>query len=122
MNSIMKNVVDKSIQLENLQIYFKLFKLHKSYLALISDQKAMGIGDVTLGTPPKLKGSKSASSSYNLFGIRQQLLSSILIKRITKYLDAPVLLVLYIKSKIEENEITKPLINFINKNLQSLEE
>jgi len=116
----METIIERSVQLEEFVIYFKLFKLHKSYLALISDQKEMGIGDVTLASPQRIKGVKSTSSSYNIFGIHQNLLSSVIAKRITNQLDAPVLLLLFIKSKIEEDEKTKSIINFINKNLKKL--
>lgn len=116
----METIIEESVQLEEFVIYFKLFKLHKSYLALISDQKEMGIGDVTLASPQRIKGVKSTSSSYNIFGIHQNLLSSVITKRMTNQLDSPVLLLLFIKSKIEENEITKSIINFINENLKKL--
>lgn len=116
----MKVLIDKLIEIEEIVFFFKLFKLHKSYLALISDQKEMGIGDVTLASPERIKGVKSTSSSYNLFGIHQKLLSSVIAKRMTNYLDAPVLVLLFMKNKVEEKEFTPPLVEFINNCLEEV--
>ncbi|TXT63560.1 MAG: hypothetical protein BAJALOKI3v1_350033 [Promethearchaeota archaeon] len=118
----MKLILDKSFQVDKLKLYLKLFKLHKSYLAFLSDQKEMGIGDVTLGSPQRIKGVKSTSSTYHLFGIQQKLLSSVITKRMTNFLDMPVLLLLFIKEKVEENEIARPIVDFINENLKDLRE
>ena len=36
---MMKNLIERDITIEDIKIYLTLFKLHKSYLLLISDQK-----------------------------------------------------------------------------------
>jgi hypothetical protein len=42
------------------------------------------------------------------------LLSTIIAERASNALNAPVLLLLFLKSKIEEKKIVKPIINFLN--------
>ena len=60
----MKLLAEKEKIIDDLPIYLTLFQLHKSFLLLISDQKEMGIGNVTLGSPPTIEGIKSTSASY----------------------------------------------------------
>ncbi len=78
----------------------------------------MGIGTVTLGNPPLIEGMKSPNVSYNLFGIEAKLLSTILVEKAANALKAPVLLLLFIKNKIKNEDIIKPLSNFLNKILE----
>jgi hypothetical protein len=110
----MKLLAERNIEVENFKIFLNLFQLFKSFLLLISDQEDMGIGNVTLGSPSIVKGVKSPTSSYNLFGMNGNLLSTIIAERASNALNAPVLLLLFLKSKIEEKKIVKPIINFLN--------
>lgn len=117
----MKCLVEKNFVFDEITFYFSLFKMHKSYLLLISDQEEMGIGSVTLGSPPLIDGLKSATSSYNLFGVNKKLLSTILSERASHLLKSPVLLLLFLKIKKTEEELAKPLVNFLNEILTGLE-
>ena len=68
----MKRIVEKSVDIDETIVYLALYQLHKSYLLLISDQKDLGIGSVTLGSPPMIDGLKSTavtstSNSYMNF-------------------------------------------------------
>ena len=110
----MKLLAEKNIKIDDILFYLILFKLHKSYLLLISDQKNMGIGSVTLGSPPTINGLKSTAASYKLFGVNKQLLSTIIAERASYILKAPVLLLLFLKIKKKEEDIAKPLISFLN--------
>jgi hypothetical protein len=80
----------------------------------------MGIGDVTLGTPSKIEGVKSTSSTFNLFGMHNNLISSVIAKKSAFVLKKPILVLFFCTAEIEENEIIKPLVSFINKNLNEL--
>jgi hypothetical protein len=111
----MKLLAEEDIIIDDYTIFIKLFKLHKSFLILISDQHDMGIGNVTLGSPPTIEGIKTPTASYNLFGMNTKLLSTIIAEKAANILKAPVLLLIFLKSKKENNEIIKPIINFINK-------
>jgi len=116
----MKPLAEDNIEIDEITIYLNLFKLHKSFLLLISDQPNMGIGNITLGSPPAIKGLKSLTASYNLFGIDKKLMSTIIAERASNLLKAPVLLLLFLKSKKSDNEILKPLVNFLNKTLKKV--
>jgi len=118
----MKKLADKSIEIDNTIIYLTLFKLHKSYLLLISDQKDMGIGSVTLASPPLVEGLKSTAASYNLFGVDQKLLSTIISEKTSNILKAPVLLLLFLKIKKNEEGIAKQLMKFLNEILKDIME
>lgn len=110
----MKLLAEENIVTGDITIYVKLYQLHKSFLLLISDQLNMGIGNVTLGSPPMIEGLKSPTASYNLFGVNSNLLSTIIAERAANILKAPVLLLLFLKSKKDDNNIIKPLIDFLN--------
>ena len=116
----MKFLTERNIEVENLKIYLTLFKLYKSYLLLISDQRDMGIGNVTLGSPSVVKGVRSPTSSYNLFGMNGNLLSTIIAEKATNTLNAPVLLLLFLKNKFEDEKIIKPIINFLKEVLEEI--
>ncbi len=117
----MKCIVEKSFVSDEITYYLSLFKMHKSYLLLISDQEEMGIGSVTLGSPPLIDGLKSTTSSYNLFGVNKKLLSTILSEKASHLLKSPVLLLLFLKINKSEEELAKPLVNFLNEILTELE-
>jgi len=116
----MKLLIERNLEVEKIKIFLTLFKLHKSYILLISDQEDMGIGNVTLGSPSIIKGVKSPTTSYNLFGMNSKLLSTIITERASNALKAPVLLLLFIKSKIKDEKIVKPIINFLNLILEEI--
>ena len=118
----MKLLAKENIKIEDITVYLNLFKLHKSFLLLISDQPSMGIGNVTLGSPPIIEGIKSPTASYNLFGMNSKLLSTIIAERASNLLKAPVLLLLFLKSRKYDEEIIKPLVNFLNKVLKKITE
>ncbi|MFX1337573.1 MAG: hypothetical protein ACFFDK_03100 [Promethearchaeota archaeon] len=115
-------VINKDFLIDNLKIYAVLFKLHNSFLLLISDQKEMGIGNVTLGSPPLTEGLKPISASYSLFGVNKKLLSTIISEKASHTLKKPVLLLLFLRDRTKEEEIAKPLLSFVEKILTELVE
>ena len=118
----MRLLADISKEIDENKINLKIFKLHKSYLLLISDQEEMGIGSVTLASPPTVKGLKSTVASYNLFGIEDKLLSTIISERTSNKLGKPVLVLLFLKTIKREKEIAKPIINLLNETLNQIME
>jgi len=116
----MKLIKEDSVQIDEIVFYLEIYKLHKSYLITLSNKKEMGIGDVTLGTPSKIEGVKSTSSTFNLFGMHNDLISSVIAKKSAFLLNKPVLILFFCTTEIEENLIIKPLISFLNKNLNEL--
>ncbi len=116
----MKLLSERNIEVENIKIYLTLFKMYKSYLLLISDQGDMGIGNVTLGSPSIINGVKAPTTSYNLFGIKSKLLSTIIAERASSLLNAPVLLLLFLKTNMKDEKIVKPIINFLNHTLDEI--
>ena len=116
----MKLLAEHSINVDEYIIYLKLFKLYKSFLLIISDQKDLGIGNVTLGSPPMVEGIKAPTASYNLFGMNSKLLSTIIAEKASKVLNAPVLLLLFLRNKKKDEEILKPLVNFVNEVLDEI--
>lgn len=116
----MKLLVEKSKELEDFTVFLALYELHKSYLLLISDQKEMGIGSVTLGSPPTIEGFKATSATYTLFGVYEKLLSTIIAEKASFLLKAPVLLMLFLKLKKKEEDIAKPLVNFLDEILSEV--
>ncbi len=119
---VMKLLVDQNFTIDDYVIYINLFKLHNSFLLLISDQEDLGIGNVTLGAPSIVEGIKSPTASYNLFGLNSKLISTIIAEKASKVLNAPVLLLLFLKNKKKEEKIIKPLIKFVNEILEGLTE
>ena len=118
----MKPIVSNSTDIDDITIYLCLFKMHKSYLLLISDQEEMGIGSVSLGSPPLIEGIKAINSSYSLFGVDKKILSTIITEKATIMLKKPVLLLLFLKTKKDEKELGKGLIEFLNQNLSNIAE
>ena len=116
----MKLLAERNVEIDEIKIYLNLYKLYKSFLLLISDQEDMGIGNVTLGNPPIIEGIKSPTASYSLFGMNTKLLSTIIAEKASKALNAPVLLLFFVKNKIEDKKIAKSLINFLNEILNDL--
>ncbi len=116
----MELVADKSFLIDEIPIYLKIFELFKSYLIIISNKKEMGIGDVTLGTPSRIKGLKSTSSTFNLFGMHNDLVSPIIAKKSSFILNKPVLVLFFCTVEIEESSFIKPLITSVNASLNEL--
>ncbi|MFW9818558.1 MAG: hypothetical protein ACFFE5_03020 [Candidatus Thorarchaeota archaeon] len=116
----MKSLAEENIKIDDITIYLNLFKLHKSFLLLISDQEDMGIGNVTLSSPSVIEGIKSPTASYSLFGMDTKLLSTIIAEKATNILKAPVLLLLFMKNKKSDADIIKPLVKFLNETLKKV--
>ncbi|NVM45657.1 MAG: hypothetical protein HWN79_12150 [Candidatus Lokiarchaeota archaeon] len=116
----MKLIIERSKQLDRITLFISIFKLHKSYLVLISDQETMGIGNVTLGIPPTIEGMKVSAATHQLFGIQQKILSNIIVEKISSFFNAPVLLLLFLKSISDDHEISKPLSLFLNEVLTDI--
>jgi len=122
----MELIIEEALEIEDFTIYLKIFKLHKSYLVLLSDNHDMGIGNVTLASPPSIEGLKSTAASYKLFGVGDSLLNTIIAEKISFLLRAPALTLIFLNQKIEDTEVAKPIISrldalisqFIEKNSQ----
>jgi hypothetical protein len=110
----MKAIIERSKQLDKIKIHISIFILHKSYLVLISDQETMGIGNVTLGIPPSIEGMKVSAATHQLFGVQQKILSNVIVEKMSSFFNAPVLLLLFLKSVSNDQEVSKPLILFLN--------
>lgn len=110
----MELVIDRTETIEELSIFLKIYKLHNCYLVLISDHKEMGIGNVTLASPPMVEGMKSTSASSHIFGVDKKLISTIISEKVSNYLKSPILLLLFIKKSVVEQELIKSLMKFIN--------
>jgi len=116
----MNLIVKHKEPIDGFTVYLKLFQLYKSFLLMISDHANMGIGNVTLGNPSTIEGMKPISTSYNVFGFKNNLLSTIISERASFVLKSPVLLLLFLKTKKNEEEILKPLTNFVNRALEKI--
>lgn len=116
----MKLLVEKEKLVNDRRIFLKIFKLFKSYLILISDQKEMGIGNVTLANPPMIEGMKSTSSSYKLFGVGNDLLSTIIAERSSFMLNTPVLLLVFVRVKEEIQKNIKEITELLNLSLEEI--
>jgi len=68
-----------------------IIQLQKSFLVLVSDQPEYGIGTVTLSSPPTIEGLDAASSPFNIFGMKNNLLANLIGKMASKHLSFPVL-------------------------------
>lgn len=116
----MEQIINKSVNIDGTIIYLSLYKLHKSYLLLVSDQKDLGIGSVTLGSPPMIEGLKSTAASYRLFGVNKKLLSTIIAEKASSVLKAPVLLLLFLKVEKKEEDLARPLAEFLKEVLSDI--
>jgi len=116
----MEQILERNVDINGTIIYLALYKLHKSYLLLISDQKDLGIGSVTMGSPPMIEGLKSTAASYRLFGVDKKLLSTIIAEKASNVLKSPVLLLLFLKVEKKEEELAKPIAEFLNEVLNDI--
>ena len=110
----MKLVIQRNRFIDTHNIYIKLFQMHKSYLLLVSDQEEMGIGNVTLSSPPTIEGLNSTAASYGLFGIKEKIISKIIAEKASRILKTPVLLLYFLKNVKDEENIAKELTSFFN--------
>ncbi|MHA1765392.1 MAG: hypothetical protein ACTSWX_00455 [Promethearchaeota archaeon] len=89
-------------------IYATFIALYKSYLLLITDQQEFGIGNVTLSGPPTELG-QASTSPFNMFGLKNPLLSNMIGKTASKQLKSPVISMIFIKEKELKTEIVMKL-------------
>jgi|SRR6056297_1549749 len=88
-------------------VFSAIIKLKHSYLTLVTDQEEYGIGTLTLATAPnELFESKGAASSpYNFFGLKYNLLTNVISKMLSKELKKPAMVMLLIKKEGIKSEI-----------------
>lgn len=116
----MKLIIEQTKEINEESFYIKLFRLHKSYLLLISNNPEMGIGSVYLGIPPTIEGLKPSTANYGLFGMGRELLGKIITERCSFFLKSPILLLLFLKTKKKDEDIIKPLIKTLNNLLEKV--
>jgi hypothetical protein len=110
----MEEISKEIIEIDDKKFYMVLYKLYNSFLFLLSDQKEMGIGNVTLSSPPLFKGAKAISTSYKLFGVDSEFISKAIAEKLSRKVNEPVLILTFLKEKIKENKTIKKLIEIIN--------
>ena len=110
----MEPILERNLLINDVCFYISLFKLHKSHLLLLSDQKEMGIGSVTLSSPSLIEGVKTTSSSYSLFGIKNKIANKLIVERVANLLNTPVLLLSFLKTKMAEEDFIKPVMSCLN--------
>ena len=110
----MELIIEKDKEIDNSTIYIKIYKLHKSYLMMISDHEEMGIGNVSLGNPPTIAGIKASVASFELFGLGNNIINKVIVERAASFLKAPVLLLFFLRSRTFEESFLKSLIKFLN--------
>ena len=110
----MKLLAEKHRNINSYNIYLKLYQMHKSHLLLVSDQEEMGIGNVTLSSPPTIEGINSTAASYGLFGIKEKIISNIIAEKASRILKTPILLLYFLKAVKDEEDIAKDLTLFFN--------
>ena len=116
----LKLLVEREKIIDDSVIYGKIFKLHKSYLIMISDHKEMGIGNVLLSNPPTIEGIKASVASYELFGLGNDMISKIMVERAASYLKSSVLLLFFMKARKSEDSFLKALMTFVNDILKEI--
>jgi len=116
----MEPISERNLLINDVSFYISLFKLHKSYLILLSDQKEMGIGSVTLSTPSHIEGGKPPSTSYSLFGTENKIASKLIVERVANLLNTPVLLLSFLKTKMAEENYIKPVMSCFNEMILNL--
>ena len=102
-------------------VYATFISLYKSYLLLVTDQKEYGIGNVTLSGPPTGIG-QASSSPFNLFGLRNPLLSNMIGKTSSKLLKSPVISMVFIKEKeLKQDIIMKLALEAVKNAIKNIE-
>ena len=117
----MRLLIDEKREIFTEPYYFKLFKLHESYLLLISNERDMGIGSVYMSLPSTIQGLPPSSANYGLFGMGRDLLGKVISEQCSSFLKAPTLLLLFLKTKLKDEKIVKPLVNALNDMLKTIE-
>jgi hypothetical protein len=93
-----------------------IVRLQNSFLLLVSDQPEYGIGTVTLSAPPTMSGLDAASSPFNIFGMKNNLLANLLGKMASKHLISPVLSLIFIlDEKLKPEIIMKTAVEAVKK-------
>ncbi len=82
-----------------------LYKLHKSFLLLVSDQPEFGIGTVAISGPPTDLYPNATSSPLSSFGLKNNMLTNLVGKTASKSLMAPVLSLVLIKNTSLKQEV-----------------
>ena len=116
----MKEIINKQFSFQEIKLYFKLVRLNRSHILLISEQKEMEIGSVTLASPSSIEGIKPSSTSYMLFGIKNKMITQVISEKAAITLKTPVLLIFHLISEVKEEDLVKPLMEFINNSIEEL--
>ncbi len=104
----LEKIGEGTAQFEDLTIRALIVKLQKSFLLLVTDQVDFGIGTVNFSIPPSGISTQAINSPFNLFGLKNNLLSSVIGKNATTHLKAPVLSMIYLLStNIKEEQLIK---------------
>ena len=114
----MKEIINNQFSYQDVKLYIKLFRLNKSHLLLISEHKEMDVGSVTLSSPSLIKGIKPSATSYMLFGIKHKLITQVISEKTAMTLKTPVLLLLHLISEVKEEDLVKPLMEFLNTSIE----
>jgi hypothetical protein len=108
-------------QHEGLTIQTAIFKLHKSFLLFVTDQADFGIGTVNFSIPPSGISTQAINSPFNLFGLKNTLLSSVIGKNATTHLKAPVLSLVYLLSTdFKEEQLLKTAMEAVLQAIQKV--
>lgn len=116
----MEPILERNLLIHDVCFYLSLFKLHKSHLLLLSDQKEMGIGSVTLSSPSLIEGQKTSSTSYSLFGVENKIANKLIVERVANLLNTPVLMLSFLKTKMAEEDFIKPVMGCLNEMISIL--
>ena len=116
----MEPISERNLLINDVCFYISLFRLHKSHLLLLSDQKEMGIGSVSLSNPSLIEGVKTSSSSYTLFGIKNKIANKLIVERMANLLNTPVLLLSFLKTEMVEENFIKPIMSCLNEMISIL--
>lgn len=106
---------------ENFIVKATFIALNNSYLLMVSDQENFGIGTVTLSSPPTEFGTKATSSPFNIFGMKNSMLSNAIGKSASKQLKKPVLsLVLLMEKDLKQEIIIRTTMEAVTKAIEDV--
>ncbi|WP_371801916.1 hypothetical protein [Candidatus Lokiarchaeum ossiferum] len=116
------NISGKGIAIfENFVVKATFVSLNNSYLLMVTDQEQFGIGTVTLSSPPTEFGTKATSSPFNIFGMKNSMLSNAIGRNASKHLKKPVLsLVLLVEKDFKQEIIIKTTMEAVNKAIEDV--
>jgi len=110
----LEKIREGTAQYENLTIHAVIIKLQKSFLLFVTDQADFGIGTVNLSIPPSGISTQAINSPFNLFGLKNTLLSSVIGKNATTHLKEPVLSLIYLLSTdFKEEQLLKTAMDAV---------